>query len=380
MNDLAQISLEAHLMRMNFNRSTSLSQLFALLPELDLPSSARQHIANDYRVQANYFGQSGLHRSTYSVCRRRHMRRRLVRRRADSPMKRIHQLAIGSIVVGVGVLALKYLAYWLTGSIALYSDALESIVNVATALAALISVRIAARPADAHHPYGYHKAEYFSAMLEGAMIIVAAILIMREAFFGLMNPKTLDAPLEGLLVNGVATVINGLWCWTLIVQGKRHRSPALNADGWHLFSDVVSSAGVVVGVLLAIVSGWPILDPALAAMVGLNVLWSGWGVLKTSTGGLLDQAVSDKALASIRQTISTHADGALEAHDLLTRHAGRRTFIEFHLVVPAKMTVDAAHAICDRLEQAIREDDEHAIVTIHIEPADAAKHTGIVII
>jgi cation diffusion facilitator family transporter len=147
-----------------------------------------------------------------------------------------------------------------------------------------------------------------------------------------------------------------------------------------LFSDVVSSAGVVVGVLLAIVSGWPILDPALAAMVGLNVLWSGWGVLKSSAGGLLDQAVSDKALASIRQTISAHADGALEAHDLLTRHAGRRTFIEFHLVVPAKMTVDAAHAICDRLEQAIREDDEHAIVTIHIEPADAAKHTGIVII
>jgi cation diffusion facilitator family transporter len=290
------------------------------------------------------------------------------------------KLASGSLVVGVVVLALKYLSYWLTGSIALYSDALESIVNVATAAAALLTVWIASQPADARHPYGHHKAEYFSAMLEGAMIIVAAVLIMREALSGLLNPKMLNAPLEGLLVNAVATLINGAWCWVLISYGKRHRSPALIADGWHLFSDVVSSAGVVVGVLLAIVTGFAILDPLLAALVAINILWSGWGVLKESMGGLMDESVSEKTLEGIRALISTHAAGALEAHDVRTRHAGRITFVEFHLVVPGRMTVAEAHDICDRLEEAIKADDEHAVVTIHVEPEDMAKHKGVLVL
>jgi cation diffusion facilitator family transporter len=290
------------------------------------------------------------------------------------------KLAIGSLVLGVIVLALKYVAYWITGSIALYSDALESVVNVATAVAALLTVYIAAQPADANHPYGHHKAEYFSAMLEGAMIIVAAILIMREAFYAFLNPKTLEAPVEGLLVNGFATVLNGAWCWLLLSQGRRQRSPALVADGWHLFSDVVSSAGVAVGVLLVIATGWSILDPALAALVALNIIWSGWRVLKTSMGGLMDEAVSEKTLARIRQLISEHAEGALEAHDVRTRHAGRVTFIEFDLVVPGHMTVAQAHSICDRLEQALKDDDEHAVVTIHVEPENKAKHTGVVVL
>ncbi|MDQ2079268.1 cation diffusion facilitator family transporter [Xanthobacteraceae bacterium Astr-EGSB] len=295
-------------------------------------------------------------------------------------MTKTIKLAVGSLVVGVGVLALKYLAYLLTGSVALYSDALESIVNVATALAALLTIRIAAQPADANHPYGHHKAEYFSAMLEGAMIIVAAILIMREAFFGLINPKILAAPLHGLAINGLATAINAIWCVVLVSQGKRHRSPALVADGWHLFSDVVSSVGVAVGVLLAILTGWPILDPLLAVMVAINILWSGWGVLKTSLGGLMDEAVPTETLSRIRRLISLHAQGAIEAHDVRTRHAGRLTFIEFHLVVPGQMTVVEAHDICDRLEEALKADDEDAVVTIHVEPDHKAKHTGVVVL
>jgi cation diffusion facilitator family transporter len=295
-------------------------------------------------------------------------------------MTRTINLAIGSLVVGVAVLALKYAAYWLTGSIALYSDALESIVNVATAAAALLTVRIAAQPADANHPFGHHKAEYLSAVLEGAMIMVAAIIIMREAYYGILNPKTLDAPMSGLLVNGIASVINGVWCWILITRGRRYRSPALTADGWHLFTDVISSAGVLLGVLLAVVTGWAILDPVLAALVGVNVLWSGWNVLKQSTSGLMDEAVSEETLSGIRQLISTHAEGAIEAHDVRTRHAGRVTFIEFHLVVPGDMTVAKSHEICDRLEAALRADDEHSIVTIHVEPDHQAKHTGVVVL
>lgn len=295
-------------------------------------------------------------------------------------MNKTIKIATGSLVVGLVVLALKYAAYWITGSVALYSDALESIVNVATAVAALLTVRIASRPADRDHPFGHNKAEYFSAMLEGAMIIVAAVLILREAYTAALAPKTIDAPLLGLIVNGVATVINGVWCWVLISKGRSNRSPALTADGWHLFSDVVSSAGVALGVLLAVLTGWAILDPLLAAIVAVNIVWSGWSVLKESTGGLMDAAVPESTLRRIREIISQHAEGALEAHDVRTRHAGRVTFIEFHLVVPGQMTVVEAHAICDRLEEAIKHDDEHAVVTIHVEPEDKAKHSGVLVL
>ncbi|MGJ8556270.1 MAG: cation diffusion facilitator family transporter, partial [Sulfitobacter geojensis] len=192
------------------------------------------------------------------------------------------KLAIGSIFVGFAVLGLKALAYWITGSIALLSDALESTVNVATAFAALIAIHIAAKPADANHPYGHHKAEFFSAVLEGVMIIVAALLIFREAYLGFMRPVVLDAPMEGLLVNMAATVINGLWAWALITRGRVQKSPALVADGKHLITDVVTSVGVAAGVILAVATGWWILDPALAALVAVNILWSGSKIVKES--------------------------------------------------------------------------------------------------
>ena len=289
-------------------------------------------------------------------------------------------IAVGSLLVGGVVLGLKFLAYGLTGSIALYSDALESVVNVATALAALIAVRLAAHPPDANHPYGHHKAEYFSAVLEGVMIVVAAVLILREAYFGLLNPKPLDAPLRGLVINGLAGVINAAWCWILIRQGRRLRSPALVADGRHLLSDVVSSAGVILGLSLAAVTGWAILDPVLAGLVALNILWSGWRVIRDSVGGLMDEAVPATALERIREVISSHGGGALEAHDLRSRRAGRMTFIEFHLVVPGEMSVSDAHDICDRIEQALKAEVQDALITIHVEPEGKAKHSGIVVV
>ncbi|WP_104491466.1 cation diffusion facilitator family transporter [Paracoccus denitrificans] len=295
-------------------------------------------------------------------------------------MSATEKIAFGSIVVGLIVLALKALAWWLTGSVALLSDALESTVNVATAVAALIAIRVAAKPADRDHPYGHHKAEFFSAVLEGVMIIVAALLILREAWHGFQNPRMLDAPLEGLLVNGLASVLNGLWCWVLITRGRRLRSPALVADGRHLLSDVISSVGVVAGVALAVVTGWAVLDPALAALVALNILWSGWKVMASSLSGLMDEAVSEDTLADIRATISDAAAGAIEAHDLRTRHAGPRTFIDFHLVVDGQTTVDAAHDICDRIEQALKRKLPGALITIHVEPEHKAKHSGVVVI
>jgi cation diffusion facilitator family transporter len=295
-------------------------------------------------------------------------------------MKRVQILAAGSIAVGIVVLALKYLAYHLTGSVALLSDAIESIVNVATAIAALVAIRFAAVPADANHPYGHHKAEYISAGVEGALIIVAAIAIFHEAWSAFFAPRIIDAPWTGLAVNGAATLINAAWCYILITQGRRRKSPALVADGRHLFTDVVSSAGVFAGVSLAALTGFRVLDPVLAGLVGLNVLWAGWRVMKDSVGGLLDEAVPDEDLARIRAIIAANADGAIEAHDLRTRHAGRMTFVDFHLVVKGQMSVTEAHDICDRLERAIKAEVTDALISIHVEPDDKAKHSGIVVL
>ncbi len=290
------------------------------------------------------------------------------------------RLAIGSIFVGALVLAIKTLAWWLTGSIALLSDALESTVNVATAIAALIAIRVAARPADSSHPYGHHKAEFFSAVLEGVMIIIAALVILREAYHGFLNPVALDLPIEGLLINGAATMINALWAWVLISRGRLNRSPALVADGKHLLTDVFTSAGVALGVLMALVTGWWVLDPIMAAIVAVNILWSGSKVVRESLSGLMDEAVSQETLDTVREIIATQAGGAVEAHDLRTRHAGQATFIDFHLVVPGETTVFDAHEICDRVEAALKQAVEGARITIHVEPEHKQKHSGIVVL
>lgn len=290
------------------------------------------------------------------------------------------KLAVGSLLVGMAVLGLKGLAWWITGSVALFSDALESTVNLATAIAALVAIRVAARPADSNHPFGHHKAEFFSAVLEGVMIIVAALLILREAYAGFTQPEVIDAPLEGLLINSAATALNGVWAWVLVGRGRRLKSPALVADGKHLWTDVLTSAGVAVGILAAVGTGWWLLDPAMATLVALNILWSGSKVVKESLSGLMDEAVPEQTLAAIRDVISAEAGGAVEAHDLRTRHAGSATFIEFHLVVPGSMTVFDAHEICDRVEAALRAAVPDARITIHVEPEHKSKHTGIVVL
>ena len=295
-------------------------------------------------------------------------------------MSKVIKLAVGSILVGLVVLGLKLLAWWMTGSIALLSDALESTVNLATAIAALVAIRVAALPADANHPYGHHKAELFSAILEGVMIILAAILILREAWHGLMTAQPLVAPLHGLLVNGAASVVNAVWCWVLIHRGRVLRSPALVADGRHLLLDVVSSVGVTFGVLVAIQTGWAWLDPAMAGLVAVNILYGGGKVMWDSMSGLLDESLSDEVLAQVRRVIATEAVGAVEAHDLRTRAAGAATFIEFHLVVPGAISVTAAHEMCDRIEAGLKALVEGCVVTIHVEPEEKAKHAGIVVL
>ena len=295
-------------------------------------------------------------------------------------MKFVIRLAFAGIAVGLVVLALKYAAYLVTGSVALYSDALESIVNVATATAAFLAVHLSAVPPDAKHPYGHHKVEYLSAVGEGILIGVAALAILRKAYFGYLDPQPVAAPVLGLAINGLASAINAIWCFVLFRYGRRFRSPALVADAKHLLTDVVTSAGVLVGVILTVLTGWSVLDSIVAAAVAVHILWWGWELMRQSIGGLMDEAVSNVMLAKIREAISKEAQGAIEAHDLRTRHAGRTTFIEFHLVVPGTMTVAELHGICDRVEAALKDDLPEAVITIHVEPEEKAKLDGVPVV
>jgi len=290
------------------------------------------------------------------------------------------RLALGSLGIGVAVLALKGVAAYLTGSIALYSDALESVVNVVTAIVALVAVRLAARPADATLQYGYGKAEYFSAVIIGVFIVVAAIAIFYEAWQGFVTPHAITPDAWGIGISIFATVINALWAFVLIRTGNRERSFSLVADGRHLATDVLSTAAVIVGVLLAVVTGYARLDAILAALVGVAILWSGWHVVRESVIGLMDVSVEPARLARIKDVIAGNAEGALEAHDIRTRQSGRLTFIEFHLVVPGAMSVEEAHGICDRIEAKLRETVADVQVTIHVEPEEKAKHSGIVVL
>jgi cation diffusion facilitator family transporter len=284
------------------------------------------------------------------------------------PVRTLHLIAMGSIAVALAVMGLKYVAYLLTGSVALYSDALESIVNLVTAVAALVAINVSARPADKNHPFGHHKAEYLSAVLEGVLIAVAAILIFKEAYSALVEPRAIEAFGTGAAISGLATLINGGWSAYLIRRGRALRSPALVADGWHLLSDVLTSVGVIVGLLLAVVTGLQILDPLMAIAVAAYILWSGSKIAMASMSGLLDEAADADIQTRIRDAIKRSGDGALQAHDVRTRQAGRAIFIEFHLVVPGSMTVDAAHEICDRLENALEAEIEGSEVVIHVEP------------
>jgi cation diffusion facilitator family transporter len=295
-------------------------------------------------------------------------------------MSRTMKAAWGSLAVALLALGLKLAAWWVTGSVALYSDALETIINVVAACAALVALRISGKPADADHPYGHQKAEYFSAVLEGMLVLGAAAAILHEVYAAWANPAPPEAPVLGMAINGLATLLNGAWAAFLIRSGRTWRSPAILASGKHVLTDVWTSAGVLAGFALVPVTGWLWLDPALAGLVALNIVWTGIGMVRESVGALMDKAVAPETLAGIRRVISANADGAIEAHDLRARTSGHLTFIEFHLVVAATMTVGDAHAICDRLEAALREEVGHALISIHVEPQGKAKHAGVLVL
>jgi cation diffusion facilitator family transporter len=292
-------------------------------------------------------------------------------------MTAIMKAAWGSLAVSMVVLALKAAAYWLTGSVALLSDALETVINVVAALGALVALRLSALPPDANHLYGHSKAEYLSAMAEGALVLLTSLLIGREAWEGWQNPHAPETPFLGIGLNAGAGVINLVWGLALIRNGRLWRSPALIAGGQHIMTDVWTTGAVLIGFALVPLTGYLRLDPLIAGLVALNILWTGYGMLRESMGALMDEVADPEAVAELRKIISASADGAIEAHDLRTRTAGATTFIEFDLVVPGTMTVQDAHAICDRVEDALRAHLGNAVINIHVEPEREAKQTGV---
>ncbi|PXW84283.1 cation diffusion facilitator family transporter [Ruegeria sp. P4] len=287
------------------------------------------------------------------------------------------QIATGTIAVSVLVLALKLGAWALTGSVALFSDAMESLVNVSAAVLAWFAIRYAERPADDGHPFGHHKAEYFSAVIEGIMIILAAVLILHQAVVALVSGASANLTPVGLAVNALALIVNLGWAQVLLRAGGRLKSPAFIAGGRHLMSDVWTSAGVMVGLILVLATGWHILDPILALLVAVNILREGLHVVSDSVDGLMDKAASPEEQEKIAAVILGSGGGALQIHDIKTRRAGKAIFVEFHMVVDGHMSVAESHDICDRLEEEIEAALPGVHVTIHVEPDNKLEEDGI---
>ncbi len=292
-------------------------------------------------------------------------------------MQKAERIAAGSIGIGFVVLALKLAAWRITGSAALFSDGVESVVNVVTAVVALFALHLSARPADDNHQYGHHKVEFLSAVMEGVLIVLAAVEILQHAWLAFRHPQPLADLGLGMAVNLAATLINFGWAQLLLHTGRKIRSPALTGDGRHLMSDVATSTGILGGVGLVWLTGVLWLDPALAALTAGYILVAGILLIRDSVGGLMDAAPAPRVVRRVREIVASEAKGALEAHDFRMRQAGPRSFLEFHLVVPGAMSVEDAHAICDRVEAALQAESEGLLISIHVEPEEKAKHEGV---
>ncbi len=275
-----------------------------------------------------------------------------------------------SIAAALATILLKGWAWWLTGSVGLLSDALESFVNLAGAIMALAMLSLAAQPADANHAHGHGKAEYFSSAFEGFLILIAALSIGYAAIDRLLHPQPLEAVGVGLAVSVIASVINLVTSRILMDVGRKYKSITLEADAHHLLTDVWTSAGVILGVGLVWVTGWLWLDPVIALAVAANIVWTGWQLLSRSAAGLMDVSLDGEELLAIERVLDGYRGHNLDFHALRTRQAGARAFVSLHVLVPGAWTVQQGHDWAERIEADIREAVPGAHVTTHLEPIE----------
>jgi cation diffusion facilitator family transporter len=276
-------------------------------------------------------------------------------------------LSIGAAVFTIG---LKGVAYWLTGSVGLLSDALESLVNLAGAVMALSMLAVAARPADDDHLYGHGKAEYFSSFFEGVLIILAAVGIVVTAVDRLLSPRPLDQLGLGLIVSVVASMINLVVAVVLLGAARRNQSITLEANARHLITDVWTSAGVLAGLGAVHVTGWLRLDPIIAMVVAANIVVTGIRIIRQSVSGLMDSALPTAKLAELRAVLDRYATDGVQFHALRTRQAGARSFISVHVLVPGEWTVQRGHELLERIEADIRATLANSTVFTHLESLD----------
>ena len=283
---------------------------------------------------------------------------------------RLFRLLWLSIVAAVATISLKTVAYLLTGSVGLLSDAAESVVNLIAAVVALLALRWASKPADEEHAYGHQKAEYFSAGVEGALIVVAAGAIAMTAIGRLLDPQPIEDIGVGLAVSVAASLINLAVGFLLLRAGRRARSIVLEADGKHLMTDVWTSAGVIVGVAAVAITGWEPLDALIALAVAGNILFAGSGLVRRSLGGLMDRALGAPEREQIREVLSGFEHDGVRFHALRSRQAGSRAFVSVHVLVPGAWTVQRGHDLVEDVEAALRRRLPYATVFTHLEPAE----------
>ena len=275
-----------------------------------------------------------------------------------------------SIAAAIATILLKGTAWWLTGSVGLLSDAIESFVNLAAAMMALWILTVAATPADDRHAHGHSKAEYFSSAFEGLMIVFAALSIIWAAVDRLWNLQPLESVGIGLAVSVVASIVNLLVARILLKVGRDNHSIVLEADAHHLMTDVWTSVGVVVGVGLVWVTGWLWLDPVIAIAVALNIVWTGWQLMHRSAAGLMDVSLPEEKVAEIEAVLKSYREQGLDFHALRTRQAGSRAFVSLHVLVPGQWTVKEAHDWAERIERDIRKVIPRVNAMTHLEPLE----------
>jgi len=299
-------------------------------------------------------------------------RKRKNKQAADPSMDRsgLTKFAWLSIAAAILTIGLKSLAYALTGSVGLLSDAIESGVNLVAAIMALAMLTIAARPPDEEHAFGHSKAEYFSSGVEGALILVAAASIIWTAVGRLLNPQPLEALGIGIALSTAASLINFGVAYVLFRAGKRYQSITLEADARHLMTDVLTTAGVLVGLVVVTLTGWLILDPLIAIGVAINIVWSGSGLVRRSILGLMDTAIPAEEQSKVVKILDGHATNGVQYHDLRTRQAAAEQFISVHVLVPGKWSVQRGHDLLEKIESDIHEALPRALITTHLEPVE----------
>lgn len=283
---------------------------------------------------------------------------------------RLTRFAWLSIAAALVTIALKTAAYFITGSVGLLSDAVESVVNLIGGIMALAMLTVAARPADADHAYGHGKAEYFSSGVEGSLILVAAISIAVAAIMRLLTPKPLHELGMGLAVSVAASVVNLVVALVILRAGRKHNSITLEANARHLLTDVWTSVGVLVGVGAVALTGWQRLDPIVALLVAANIVWTGVGIVRRSIGGLMDMALGVEDVASVRKVLDGYTAGGVQFHALRTRQAGAQKFVSVHVLVPGEWTVQRGHELLERIEGDIRRALPEAVAFTHLESLD----------